>query len=224
MKGVEIFLCVALGVFILWLLLKKPCSSESYKNDLSDLSGIWDIYKYSGADFKNYPVGSVTISDSGGDTFDIVLFDGRKKTVTISPKRSTTMVMGWVGPVGQYTPQTMEFAFDPQRPGLFGGGMMKDDSAHGGAEYILLPRENVTVKLDNPGFMCPNISYQCSSVANCTKWLTMVRPGKPGDGNIFPDTYECCLTCASPSTCPFGYDPVAKKCFDMVPHSHYGRD
>jgi len=76
-------------------------------------------------------VGQVTISDKG-DSFDITLMDGRRETVVISPARTSSALYGWVGPVGQMTPQTMQFTFTPQR------GFMKDDKSHNNAEYIFL--------------------------------------------------------------------------------------
>ena len=79
MKGVEMFLCVALGVLILWLLLKKCGKSEGYNNDLSDLSGQWDAFEYSGADFKKHPAGQVTIIDSGENTFNVTLYGWKER-------------------------------------------------------------------------------------------------------------------------------------------------
>ena len=70
----------------------------------------------------------------------LLFMDGRKETVTISPTRDNHAVYGWVGPVGQLTPQSIQFTFTPQVPRRFGGGFMKDDTAHERAEYILLPR------------------------------------------------------------------------------------
>lgn len=135
-SGVLIFLLLV-GAFLFFNNMK--CSNkEGYKNDLSDLSGAWNVYKFTGSDFMKYPAGQVRIYDSG-NSFDIILTNGSRKTVTISPQRTSKVVYGWVGPVGQRTSETIQFTFTPVANTNSIRGFMMDFTVPGDNEYILMP-------------------------------------------------------------------------------------
>jgi hypothetical protein len=131
-----LFIAAAVAAFILFMVMREGYNKEGYSNDLSDISGVWNVYNYTGYDYKNHPAGKISIKDNKSNALTVTLMDGSVKMATVSPARTSQILQAWVGPVHQLTPTTIEFTFTPQRQGYWGGGMMVFGN---GQEYILEP-------------------------------------------------------------------------------------
>lgn len=140
MKTEKILLILGGIILIILLLGYGGCGKEKFSGTLSNISGTWDLYNFTGSDFKSFPpIGQAQISDSGGNSFNIKgSLDSLKqiKVVTVSPQRTDKVLYGWVGPIGQITPQTIQFTFTSKGMTNEPQGLMTDYSNN---EYILLP-------------------------------------------------------------------------------------
>ena len=137
MKIEKILLVLIVLLVVLWFCKTRK---EGYSAScLSNLSGTWNVYDYTGYDFKNHPKGTVQITDSGGDSFDIILQDGRKRTAMISSRRTDKILSAWVGPVGQMTKETIAFTFYIKPDGTCMAAM-EDDTNPKQSMYILSPK------------------------------------------------------------------------------------
>lgn len=102
---------------------------------LSNISGEWNVYDFTGSDFLNHPEGTITIIDSGAGLE--IITNGKRKMATINPARTSRVLYAYIGMNIEF--RHVDFTFTLLSDGTVRGIMKNNDT---NADYILLPKKN----------------------------------------------------------------------------------